>query len=41
MNLDGEYGHQIVRNTGVSLATKAVHIAKAITTRQAGRGDLR
>jgi hypothetical protein len=32
MGLDGEYGHQIVRNTGVSLGTEALKIAKGITT---------
>jgi len=41
MGLGGKYGHQIVRNTGVSLATKALKIAEAIKTRQAAKGVIR
>jgi len=32
MGLDGKYGHQIVRNAGVSLGTEALKIAEGITT---------
>ena len=32
MNLHGEYGHQIVRNAGVSLGAKTLEVAEGVTT---------